>query len=186
VSDIGLELAATREMMNHLLRTESGLEAELPLDQLGDRAAGLCICCDRPKRVLVNAWYSGGDGEMDRGDGKATAVLVDDDFRFAVDLLRHEARHAKQSDERHGETGGMSRPKQLLRIGTRLFTVAAEERVGIGFQRAALGRDRALAFTQAAVPGGRSKAFHGSLLLSCCACAGFVRLAVPRLRGSAA
>src|SRR5260370_9609187 len=59
----------------------------------------------------------------------------------------------------------MSRPKQLLRIGARLFTVAAEERVGIGFQRAALGRDRALAFTQAAVPGGRSKAFHGSLLL---------------------
>src|ERR1700730_18036000 len=58
----------------------------------------------------------------------------------------------------------MSRPKQLLRIGARLFTVAAEERVGIGFQRAALGRDRALAFTQAAVPGGRSKTFHGSLL----------------------
>ena len=25
---------------------------------------------------------------MDRGDGKAIAVLVDDDFRFAVDLLR--------------------------------------------------------------------------------------------------
>src|SRR6202030_4711501 len=84
------------------------------------------------------------------------------------------------------ETGGVSRPKQLLRIGARLFTVAAEERVGIGFQRAALGRDRALAFTQAAVPGSRSKAFHGSLLLSCCACAGFVRLAVQRLRGSAA
>src|SRR5260370_5328029 len=80
----------------------------------------------------------------------------------------------------------MSRPKQLLRIGARLFTVAAEERVGIGFQRAALGRDRALAFTQAAIPGGRSKAFHGFLLLSCCACAGLVRLAVPRLRGSAA
>src|ERR1700720_991401 len=56
----------------------------------------------------------------------------------------------------------MSRPKQLLRIGARLFAVAAEERVGIGFQHAALGRDRALAFTQAAVPGLRSKAFHGS------------------------
>src|SRR6266566_1498133 len=93
---------------------------------------------------------------MDRGDGKAIAVLVDDDFRFAVDLLRHEVRHAEQSDERHGETGGVSRPKQLLRIGARLFTVAAEERVGIGFQRAALGRDRALAFTETAVPGGIS------------------------------
>src|ERR1700731_4380822 len=122
---------------------------------------------------------------MDRGDGKAVAVLVDDDFRFAVDLLRYEVRHAEQSDERHGETGGMSRPKQLLRIGARLFSVAAEERVGIAFQRAALGRAGPRAFTQAAVPGGRSKAFHGFLLLSCCACAGLVRPAVPRLRGSA-
>jgi hypothetical protein len=42
-----------------------------------------------------------------------------------------------------------------------------------------------LAFTQAAAPGGGSKAFHGLLLLSCCACAGFVRFA-PRLRESAA
>src|SRR6267142_2942282 len=99
---------------------------------------------------------------MDRGDGKAVAVLVDDDFRFAVDLLRLEVRHAEHSDERHGETGGMSRPKQFLRIGARLFAVAAEERIGIGFQRAALGRDRALAFTQTAVPGGRSESFHGS------------------------
>src|SRR5258708_31441903 len=56
----------------------------------------------------------------------------------------------------------MSRPKELLRIGARLFTVAAEERVGIGFQHAALGRDRALAFTQAAVPGRGSESFHGS------------------------
>src|SRR5260370_18543148 len=103
---------------------------------------------------------------MDRGDGKAIAVLVDDDFRFAVDLLRHEVRHTEQSDERHGETGGVSRPKQLLRIGARLFTVAAEKRVRIGFQRATLGRDRTLAFTQATVPAGRSIAFHASLLLS--------------------
>jgi hypothetical protein len=56
--------------MNHLLRTERGLEADLHLDQLGNRAAGLCLCCDRLKRVPVNARYSGGDGEMDRGDGK--------------------------------------------------------------------------------------------------------------------
>src|SRR6266403_5506564 len=94
-SDISLDLAATREMVNHLLRTGRGFEADLHLDQLGNRAASLCLCCDRLKRVLVNAWYSGGDGEMDRGDGKAIAVLVDDDFRFAVDLLRREVRHAE-------------------------------------------------------------------------------------------
>src|ERR1700682_566535 len=101
-------------------------------------------------------------------------------------LLRHEVRHVEQSDERHGETGGVSRPKQFLRIGAWLFTVPAEECIGMGFQRAALGRDRTVAFTQAAVPGGRSKTFHGSLLLSCSARAGLVRLAVRRLRGSAA
>ena len=82
-------------MVNHLLRTERGLEAELHLDQLGNRAAGLCLCCDRLKRVLVDARYLRGDGKMDRGDGKAIAVLVDDVFRFAVDLLRHEVRNAK-------------------------------------------------------------------------------------------
>src|SRR3954468_308977 len=56
----------------------------------------------------------------------------------------------------------MSRPKQLLRIGARLFTVAAEERVGTAFQCAALGRDRPLAFTQIAVPGRKSESLHGS------------------------
>src|SRR5258705_9211964 len=99
---------------------------------------------------------------MDRGDRKAFAVLVDDNFRFAVHLLWLEVRHAEQSDERHGKTGGVSRPKQLLRIGARLLAVAAEEGAGIGFQRAALRRDRALAFTQTAVPGRRSESFHGS------------------------
>src|SRR6267378_5008805 len=61
----------------------------------------------------------------------------------------------------------MSCPKQFLRIGARLFTVAAEERVGMVFQRAALGRDRPLAFAEAAIPGGGSETFHRSLLLSC-------------------
>jgi hypothetical protein len=82
------------------------------------------------ERGLVDARYLRGDGEVDRGNGKAIAVLVDDDFRFTLELRRHEIHHAKQSDERHGEAGGVSRPKQFLRIGARLFTVAAEEREG--------------------------------------------------------
>ena len=69
--------------MIHLLGTERGLEGDLHLDQLEDGAASLCLCCDRLKRVLVIAWYSSGDGEMDRGGGKAIAVRVDDD----ADLL---------------------------------------------------------------------------------------------------
>jgi hypothetical protein len=35
----------------------------------------------------------------------------------------------------------MSRPKQFLRIGARLFTVAAEERVGMVFQRLSVETD---------------------------------------------
>jgi signal transduction histidine kinase len=38
-------------MVNHLLRTERGLEADLHLDQLGNRAAGLCLCCDLSRSV---------------------------------------------------------------------------------------------------------------------------------------
>src|SRR3979411_1292370 len=96
-------------MVNHLLRTERGLEAELHLDQLGNRAAGLCLCCDRLKRVLVNVWYSGGDGEMDRGDGKAVPILFDDAVRIAIHPLRHEVRHSEHSNERHREACRMRR-----------------------------------------------------------------------------
>jgi hypothetical protein len=53
----------------------------------------------------------------------------------------------------------MSRPKQFLGICAGLFTVAAEERVGTVFQRAALGRDRSVAFAQAAISGGGSETF---------------------------
>src|SRR5260370_42268728 len=49
--------------------------------------------------------------------------------------------------------------EQLLGIGTGLFAVAAEEGVGMAFQRAAVGRDRPLAFAQIAFPGRRSESF---------------------------
>src|ERR1700674_5276414 len=56
----------------------------------------------------------------------------------------------------------MSGAQQFFRVRARLLAVAAEEGVGIAFQRAALGRDRPLAFAQIAVPGRGSESFHGS------------------------
>src|ERR1700675_2765209 len=56
----------------------------------------------------------------------------------------------------------MGGAQQFFRVRTWLLAVAAEEGVGIAFQRAALGRDRPLAFAQIAVPGRRSESFHGS------------------------
>src|SRR6202035_993265 len=64
---------------------------------------------------------------------------------------------------------------------SKLFVISHDRRR----ERVALGRDRAFAFMQAAIPGGRSKAFHCSLLLLSCVCVGVVSPAVPRLRGSA-
>src|ERR1700757_1017862 len=56
----------------------------------------------------------------------------------------------------------MSGAQQFFRVRARLLAVAAEEDVGMAFQRAALGRDRPLAFAPIAVPGRGSELFHGS------------------------
>src|ERR1700752_4224196 len=56
----------------------------------------------------------------------------------------------------------MGGAQQFFRVRTWLLAVAAEEGVGMAFQRAALGRDRPLAFAQIAVPGRGSESFHGS------------------------
>ena len=53
----------------------------------------------------------------------------------------------------------MSGAEQFLRVRARLFAIAAEEGVGMVFQRLALGRDRALAFAQVATPGSSPETF---------------------------
>src|SRR5882757_3333045 len=77
---------------------------------------------------------------------------------------REKVRHSEHPDERHGETCGMSCAEQLLRIGTGAFAVAAEEGVGIAFERLTLGRNRTLAFAPAAGPGSASETSHDSWL----------------------
>src|ERR1700736_4666034 len=158
---------ALRHSSPRWIDTKRRLEGDVHHDQLGNRAAGLCLCCDRLKRVLVNTWYSGGDGEMDGGDRKAVRILFDDDVRFAIHPLRHEVRHPKHSNERHGEARRMRCAEQLLRIGARSLAITAEERVGMVRHRLALGRDRAFAVTQTSAPGGGSETLHGLRFLAC-------------------
>jgi hypothetical protein len=73
----------------------------------------------------------------------------------------------------------MSGAQQLLRVRARPLAVATEEGGGMAFQRAALGRDRALAFAQIAVPGRGSETFSWLALLSCRACAGLASVSAP-------
>ena len=94
--------------------------------------------------------------QMHRGDGKTVALLFQRDVGLGLHVLGGELGLAKDQRQRHGETGGVRRADQLFRIGAGLALEAAGEAVGVIVQRAALGRDRALAVLDAALPFGRS------------------------------
>src|ERR1700682_4657257 len=94
---------------------------------------------------------------MHGGDGKTIALLFKRDVGFGLHLLGGELGFTEDQRQRHGETGGMRRPDQLFRVRARLALETAGEAVGIILQRAALGRDRALAVLDTALPFGRSE-----------------------------
>src|ERR1700761_6455567 len=62
----------------------------------------------------------------------------------------------------------MSGPDQLLGVRSGLALEPARKAVGIGLERTALGRDRALAVLDAAFPNSRSCRLHARSLLGCC------------------
>jgi hypothetical protein len=59
---------------------------------------------------------------------------------------------AENERQRHGEAAGMGGADQLLGIGARKSFEAAGKAVRVGFERAALRRDLALAILDAARP----------------------------------
>jgi len=93
----------------------------------------------------------------------AVAHLVKRDLGGRLRALGSETRLAQNERQRHGEAGGVSGADQFLRVAAGLALEPAGETVGIGLQRAALGRDRAFAVLDAAAPGGRTMGFHRSL-----------------------
>src|SRR4030095_659706 len=85
------------------------------------------------------------------------------DLGRGVHLLGGELGLAQDQRQRHGEAAGMGRAQQLLGIGALLALEAGGKAIGVGAERAALRRDRALAVPEAARPGGRCAAIdlHG-------------------------
>src|SRR6202043_3210077 len=92
-----------------------------------------------------------------RGDGKTVAYLLERDFGFGLHLLCYELGLSKDQRQRHRKTGGVGRAYQLFRVRARLALEAAGEAVRVILQRAALGRNGALAVLDAALPFGRSE-----------------------------
>ena len=88
------------------------------------------------------------------GDGKPVALLFQRDVGLGFHLLGGELGFAQDQRQRHGEAGGMRGADQFFRVGAGLAFEAAGEAVGVIVQRAALGRDRALAVLDAALPFG--------------------------------
>src|ERR1700716_3421005 len=93
---------------------------------------------------------------MDRGDGEAIALLFQRDIGPGLHLLGSEFGFAEDQRQRHGETGGVRRADQLLRVRARPALEAAGEAIGIILERAAFGRDSTLAVLDAALPFRRS------------------------------
>src|SRR6202035_992523 len=94
--------------------------------------------------------------KMHGSDGKPIADFFERDVGLGLHLLSGELGLAQYQRQRHGETGGMRRADQLLRVRARLALEAAGEAVWIVLERAALGRNRALAVPDATLPFGRS------------------------------
>ena len=120
------------------------------------RAAGLGHARQFLEFRLVRAGYLRVQRQMHRGDGKTVALLFQRDVGLGLHVLGGELGLAQDQRQRHGETGGVRRADQLFRVGAGLALEAAGEAVGIIIQRAALGRDRALAVLDAALPFGGS------------------------------
>src|SRR4051794_201722 len=101
---------------------------------------------------------------MHRRDGKTVALLLERDIRLGFHVLGGELGFAEDQRQRHGETGGMGRANQLFRVRAGLAFEATGEAIRIVLERAALGRDRALAVLDSALPLGRSeRGCHGML-----------------------
>ena len=132
------------------------VERDLRIQQLRHRAAGFCHACEFLKLRVVGAGDLRRQRQMHRGDGKTVGYFLQRDVGLGFHLLGGELGFAQDQRQRHGETGGMRGADQFFRIGAGLALEAAGEAIGIIAQRAALGRDRALAVLDAALPFGRS------------------------------
>src|ERR1700675_1867082 len=102
---------------------------------------------------------------MDGRNGKTITLFFECDVSLGLDLLSGELGFAKDQRQRHGETGSMRSPDQFLWIRARLALETAGKPIGVVIQRAALGRNSALAVLNAALPFDRSECRRHRFLL---------------------
>ena len=93
---------------------------------------------------------------MNRGDRKTIALLLQRDVGPGFHVFGGELGFSQNQRQRHGEAGGVRGADQFFRIGAGLAFEAAREAIGVIVERAALGRDCALAVLDAALPFGGS------------------------------
>ena len=141
------------------------VQRDLRIQQFRHRAAGLRHARQFLKLRVVGAGDLRRQRQMNRGDRKTVAYFLQRDVGLGFHVLGGELGFAQDQRQRHGEAGGMRGADQFFRIGAGLALEAAGEAVGIVAERAALGRDRALAVLDAALPFGRSVMSSSSVML---------------------
>src|SRR5262249_46508791 len=126
----------------------------LALSSLETGQPALALAASSSNLVWFAPGHLGFQGQTDGGDGVAVGHLIERDFGRGRHVLGGELGLAENERQRHGEASGVCRPDEFLGIGAGFALEAAAETIGIVLERAALGRDRAFAVLDAALPDG--------------------------------
>src|SRR5215470_1676569 len=147
---------------------ESCVHSDLGIEHLGDGTAFFGILRCLIELGFVRARDRRFHLEVNRSDGESGFLLFQSDGSGGVESLRSHAGVTELRRKRHGETSGVSRRDQLLRIGSWLRFKTSAEGIWRVFENAAGCRDRALAVLQPAAPMCACVSLHQNLLLSEC------------------
>src|SRR3974390_2855335 len=155
------------------------IQGDVGLQQLGNRATSLGLVGKLVELGLIRTRYLGLQVQMHGGDGEPVRDLLESNLSGCLHPFRSEFGLAQYERQRHREAAGVGRADEFFWVGARLALETAAEAVRIVLQRTALGRDRALAILEAALPDGRSVGFHSQFSLNC-----FVAQTFPQLVSS--
>src|SRR5207302_7118628 len=109
---------------------------------------------------LVRSRNTRDEVEMALGDCETVGKLVEGNCCRRLELACRHASVSELSGERHGETAGVSRGKQLFRIGADAIFKPRAERVLRLLQHATIRRNGALAIFQTSLPNRGCFALH--------------------------
>ena len=139
-----LRALARREIGGCRLGREAVLQRDLGVEQLGDRAIGLCVGGDCGETLRVDPRHMRFQHQVRTADLEAVAVLVELDRRPGSEGAVAQSFAGQREAERHRETGGVGGGDQLFRIGPGPIFETRVEAIGIVAEHAGLGRNLAL------------------------------------------